>query len=1116
MSVMNTTDPVTRPLASGRGTPGEPSSAAALMTQPAALPRVLDVELPRLRLVRLLEGRWDRAVTLLVAGPGFGKTTVLAQAVRAHQVAPRGIDVWVGCEAAYEDPACFARALLDAISAGAVSAGAVSAGAVSAGAVSAGRGSRGPGRRTAPGARDVIDALIRRAPLEVCLLLDDVHEIPPGSPGADLLREVVRALSATVHLVLAGREAPDVPLARREAAGEVARIGSEDLAFTDIEVQALARQLGRDARIAEPLHGWPAMVRLSLAAGPGAPWQYAREEVLGQISEPERQALAALAALGTGTPGEVADVTGGPVSLDALARQVPLVGVLDDGRYRAHDLWADALPRFMTARDECSLRVRAATLLAARGDLARAGRLACQAEDWQLLGDLAVGLVHTTLSALPRAIADRWLAAVPPPAADDPAFVLLRAAVLHAGDFTDPRIDPLLDQAWHGMLACGDQSGASAVLGQAMITAHSRADLDRLVTVAEWGNRLDGPVSPAVALLCRNVAAMRAEISGDPEAALAEFAGAPAREVSRALALSVWRFHFHCLNMCGRGREAAELADRTLAEAPDEFVRLSGAMARWFDGDPSDLSRLSRQGLRAVLAHSPAGAGTGAPGRGRADAAADGATAREGFVATALAAVMAASCGAGSLFSPHPCGDPAGYDNPRDATLACVAQAAVAAARGAEPEARQAYARHLARWPVEDRFAERHLRRFLALGYVLSDPLREHWDSAALGPSHLAARAAARSLVRARAGDLAGARELTPQHALCFLPLPWSVELAARLAAAGHPHGHTLGSWLADTLGSAVHRHLRETARSADGTLAAGSAQLLAALPAPPAHRTHIAVIGPLGVMRDGAPADAPELRRARVRQLLSALVLRPVLTRDQAIDLLWPDLDPEKAATNMRVTLTHLRRLLEPGRSGGEASYHLRTDGDTIRLLKSEFLSVDLWNLDVLDKRAAQARADGDVGRAAALLADAVALWRGDPLPDLDHMRNPDLEAEAEQVRARHVGHLLALSELRLVADDAAASFALAERALSLEPFDARGHRVALAAALRGRCPGQIAAARRRVCSALRQLGVPPDPPTAILLSQAARWAGTGTAGTGTAGTGQPEPGQPTAGRSG
>jgi len=1057
-----------------RLTAGEQSPALALLTRPVGLPRALDVEIPRLRLVRLLEGRWDRPVTLLVAGPGFGKTTVLAQAVRAHQAAPRGIDVWVSCEAAYEDPVCFATALLDAMSVD-------------------GR-ARGLGRRAAPGPREVIDAVIRRAPLEVCLLLDDVHEIPPGSPGAAFLREVARTLPATAHLVLSGREPPDVPVARREATGEVIRIADEDLAFTEVEVRALARRLGRDARIAEPLHGWPAMVRLSLAAGPAAPWRYAREEVLCQVSDSQRQALAALAALGTGTAREVAEVAGGPVTLDDLARQVPLVGVLDDGRYRAHDLWADAVPRIVTEQDEHPLRERAVAVLVARGDLARAGRLACQARDWRLLGDLAVDLVNTTLSALPRAIAERWLGAVPPPVADNPAFVLLRAAVLHACDFKDPRIDPLLDRAWREMLDRRDHHGAAAVLGQAMITAHSRADHARLAVVAEWGDRLDGPVSPVVTLLRHNVAAMRAEVAGDPEAALAEFGKAPMHEVARALALSVWRFHFHCLNMCGRGREAAELADRTLAEAGDQLVRLSGAMARWFDGDPSDLNRLRRRGLGAVLAHASAGSGAGAQARVRPPAVVtDPTTAREGFVATALAAVMAASCGEEAPFPSFPCGDPADYDNPRDAVLACAAQAAVAVVRGAEPAARQAYARHVARWPVEDRFAERHLRRFLALGYVLNDRLRAHWDGVALGPSHVTARATARALVQARAGDLTAAGELTPAYALCFLPLPWSVELAARLAAAGHPHGHELGRWLADTLGPVVHRQLRETARSAQRPLSAGAAQLLAALPAPPEQRTQIAVIGPMRLTRDGVPVDAPELRRARVRQLLSALAVRPVLTRDQAIELLWPGLVPAKAARNMRVTLTHLRRLLEPDRSGGDASYHLRTDGDTIRLLESEFLSVDLWTLDRLDKRAVQARADGDIDRTAALLADAVALWRGDPLPDLHHVRSPDVVVEIDQVRIRHVGHLLALGELRLVADEAAASFALAERALSLEPFDARGHRVALAAALRGRRPAQIAAARRRVGSALRQLGVPPDPPTEILLRQAARWASAG-----------------------
>ena len=352
MNAMNAPGLVDEPRAPGPLAAGEPSPALTLLTRPAGLPRALDVETPRPPARPAARGPLGPARDVVVAGPGFGKTPVLAQVVRVHQVAPRGIDVWVSCEAAYEDPVRFATALLDAISAG-------------------GR-ARGGGLRAAPGPREVVAALIRRAPLEVCLLLDDVHEIPPGSPGAALLREVARTLPATAHLVLSGREAPDIPLARREATGEVIRIGGEDLAFTDVEVRALARRLGRDARIAEPLHGWPAMVRLSLAAGPAAPWQYAREEVLSRVSDSHRQTLAALAALGSGTAREVAEVTGGPVTLDDLARQVPLVGVLDDGRYRAHDLWADAVPRIMTVPDEHALRERAVAVLAARGDLARA------------------------------------------------------------------------------------------------------------------------------------------------------------------------------------------------------------------------------------------------------------------------------------------------------------------------------------------------------------------------------------------------------------------------------------------------------------------------------------------------------------------------------------------------------------------------------------------------------------------------------------------------------------------------------------------------------------------------------------------------------------------------
>jgi DNA-binding SARP family transcriptional activator len=1054
---MTTFSLVREPPALGRGATAESGVGLTFLAASGGLPRPLDVEVPRPGLVRLLEQRWERLVTLVVAGPGFGKTTVLAQAVRANLLAPRGIDVWVTCEAGHEDPVHLARTLLAAVLAGCGP-------------------SRGCRCRADPGARDVVDALIRRAPLEVCLLLDDVHEIPVGSAGAALLREIALALPATAHLVLSGREAPELPLARREAAGEVIRISGEDLAFTDVEVTALARRLGRDASAAAALQGWPALVRLAFAAGPSAPWQYAREEILSRLRSPQRRALAALAALGSATAGEVAAVTGGPVALDDLARRIPLVGVLGDGRYRAHDLWTDAVAQTMTAQEMQVLRKRAVVTLAARGDLARAGRLAFQAQDWRLLADLAVDLVHTTLTALPRAIAERWLGAIPPPLTDEPAFLLLRATVMQADDFTDPRIDPLLDRAWHGMLACHHETGATAALGQAMITAHCRGDLVRLAAVADWCDRLDAPASPMLRLLRHTAAAMLAEMGGDPETALVHLVQAPVLEVSPALALSTWRFHVHCLNMCGRSREAAELADRALDEAGDELVRLAGAVARWFDGDPSGLSRMRGSERVAALVGAPPAAGPAA------------ATARDAFVNTALAALIASSSGAALPFPSLPCGDPAGHDNPRDAFLACAAAAAVAVARGDEPAAREAYARHLIRWPVEVRVAERHLRRALALGYVLNDRLRAHWDGVDLGPSHLGARVVARALLRARAGDPTAAVAVIPAHVLCFLPLPWSVELAARLAAAGHPGGLELGRWLADTVGPAVHRQFREAARAAEPAVAAGVARLLAVLPAPPAHRTRVEVMGVMRLTRDGVPVDAPELRRGRVRQLLSALVLRPVLMREQVIELLWPGLDPAKAARNMRVTLTHLRRLLEPDRCGGDASFHLRADGDTIRLVASDSLAVDLWTFNELAARVGRARAAGDVDRAAALLADAIALWRGDPLPDLRNLSDPDLAIEIGRVHTRHVDNLLGLGELRLVADAAGEAGRLADRALALEPFDTRAHRLTLAAALRGREPGHIAAARRRVLASLRHLAVPPDPATAILLRQAQR----------------------------
>jgi hypothetical protein len=176
---------------------------------------------------------------------------------------------------------------------------------------------------------------------------------------------------------------------------------------------------------------------------------------------------------------------------------------------------------------------------------------------------------------------------------------------------------------------------------------------------------------------------------------------------------------------------------------------------------------------------------------------------------------------------------------------------------------------------------------------------------------------------------------------------------------------------------------------------------------------------------------------------------------------------------------------LLEPDRSAGDASFHLRTDRDSIRLVCSPWLQVDLWTFDRLADQVALARADGDVDQAADLLETAVSLWSGEPLPDLRDLSDSHVAIEIDRIRVRHVRNLLELGELRMVAGEPAESARLAVRALAVEPYDARGHRLALAAAIKGGDPARIEAARTTVLTALRQLGAAPDPATKLLLGQ-------------------------------
>ncbi|MFD4236765.1 BTAD domain-containing putative transcriptional regulator [Streptomyces sp. NPDC058542] len=177
-------------------------------------------------------------------------------------------------------------------------------------------------------------------------------------------------------------------------------------------------------------------------------------------------------------------------------------------------------------------------------------------------------------------------------------------------------------------------------------------------------------------------------------------------------------------------------------------------------------------------------------------------------------------------------------------------------------------------------------------------------------------------------------------------------------------------------------------------------------------------VLGPLAVWTtDGRTVRVPELK---VRALLALLLVeqgRPV-SADRLIHELWGSKLPGNPTGVLQTKVWQLRRALEDAEPGGRdlvvslaPGYRLLADGDAMD--SGRFLRL-----------AAGARSTGDPRERAALLADALAGWRGPAFADFadeefaraarDRLEEQRLTALEEQAEAR-----LELGEHALVADE-------------------------------------------------------------------------------------------------
>jgi LuxR family maltose regulon positive regulatory protein len=311
-------------------------------------------------------------VTLVCAGPGWGKTTLVAAWAWARS--GPGVTAWLTLDARHDDPDLLWS-----------------------------------------DAEAALGEAVERVAEGTVLVLDDVHVLR-GQASLERLARMLRDLPPQLHVILVSRTEPPIELHRLRLAGELTEIRAPQLAFRVNEVVELLALRGRRPSVVEAAflvgraEGWPVGVQLlggafleqgddGLNDFPDALRDYLVREVIAAQPPEIRWFL-----LRTSVPEEVdADLAtalstekSSEKVLERLERENAFVTrVAGSGRpcFRYHGLLREALRRELDSQapgELPGLHVRAAQWYAGRRMTVEAVAHAAAARDWSFLGRLAV------------------------------------------------------------------------------------------------------------------------------------------------------------------------------------------------------------------------------------------------------------------------------------------------------------------------------------------------------------------------------------------------------------------------------------------------------------------------------------------------------------------------------------------------------------------------------------------------------------------------------------------------------------------------------------------------------------------------------------------------------
>src|SRR5829696_8366017 len=405
-----TEDPTPAPDNRGRERPHQRMSGDPLLLTKLSVPSARPSLVPRLRLRERLEEGLGRKLTLLSAPAGFGKTTLLSKWIGGLPDEGRPV-AWLSLDPGDNDPGRFWRYFVTAVDQLQPGSGETALALL--------------GSPQAPPSETILTTLLNELgdlPTDAVLVLDDYHLIESQAIH-DALAFLIEHLPPRMHLLIATRADPPLPLSKVRARGELNELRASDLRFTSEEAATFLKgvmglQLSAEdiAELERRTEGWVAGLQMAalamrdradvssfIAAFTGSNRHvvdYLAEEVLGRQPEELQTFLLETSILNRMCGPLCSAVTGhteGQTALERLEHANLFVIPLDDKRqwYRYHHLFADVLRQRLHQEYPDllpELHKRASGWFEEEGLVSEAIHHALAAQDWKR----AVRLIETS------------------------------------------------------------------------------------------------------------------------------------------------------------------------------------------------------------------------------------------------------------------------------------------------------------------------------------------------------------------------------------------------------------------------------------------------------------------------------------------------------------------------------------------------------------------------------------------------------------------------------------------------------------------------------------------------------------------------------------------------